>query len=300
MKSMTKLTRYLVNKFVAILVLSLCIAVSIIGCSSNESEIYEESQESETINTYETEAEETTIEGDDAQEPQLLSCYEYEIQQKTFNFSIDNGESYHIPYVQIQGCPDKRLQWKINHTLWKDACWLFDCAQLDIHIYVIWDDDDPYTIAGIYQYKQYLSVVYEGTEDQRLPGKVMYAIVVNMLTGERVLLSDMIGNTDKFKNMLLHYFDGDEREPRMFILEGDPERILHYGSMTEAEMIVDSRTMQGEYPEDDDGQIDSVTWLYGNISFYMSDDGFIVLPEAKYFEPLIFSWDEMSGIINWK
>jgi len=128
----------------------------------------------------------------------------------------------------------------------------------------------------------------------------MYAIVVNMLTGERVLLSDMIGNTDKFKNMLLHYFDGDEREPRMFILEGDPERILHYGSMTEAEMIVDSRTMQGEYPEDDDGQIDSVTWLYGNISFYMSDDGFIVLPEAKYFEPLIFSWDEMSGIINWK
>lgn len=178
--------------------------------------------------------------------------------------------------------------------------WLFDCAQLDIHIYVIWDDDDPYTIAGIYQYKQYLSVVYEGTEDRRLPGKVMYAIVVNMLTGERVLLSDMIGNTDKFKNMLLHYFDGDEREPRMFILEGDPERILHYGSMTEAEMIVDSRTMQGEYPEDDDGQIDSVTWLYGNISFYMSDDGFIVLPEAKYFEPLIFSWDEMSGIINWK
>ena len=121
----------------AILVLSLCIAVSIIGCSSNESEIYEESQKSETINTYETEAEETTIEVDDAQEPQLLSCYEYEIQQKTFNFSIDNGESYHIPYVQIQGCPDKRLQWKINHTLWKDACWLFDCAQLDIHIYVI-------------------------------------------------------------------------------------------------------------------------------------------------------------------
>ena len=146
MKSMTKLTRYLVNKFVAILVLSLCIAVSIIGCSSNESEIYEESQESETINTYETEAEETTIEVDDAQEPQLLSCYEYEIQQKTFNFSIDNGESYHIPYVQIQGCPDKRLQWKINHTLWKDACWLFDCAQLDIHIYVIWDDDDPLLI----------------------------------------------------------------------------------------------------------------------------------------------------------
>ena len=87
---------------------------------------------------------------------------------------------------------------------------------------------------------------------------------------------------------------------KAFILEGDPERILHYGSMTEAEMIVDSRTMQGEYPEDDDGQIDSVTWLYGNISFYMSDDGFIVLPEAKYFEPLIFSWDEMSGIINWK
>ena len=160
MKSMTKLTRYLVNKFVAILVLSLCIAVSIIGCSSNESEIYEESQESETINTYEPEAEETTIEVEDAQEPQLLSSYEYEIQQKTFNFSIDNGESYHIPYVQIQGCPDKRLQWKINHTLWKDACWLFDCAQLDIHIYVIWDDDDPYTIAGIYQYKQYLYVVY--------------------------------------------------------------------------------------------------------------------------------------------
>ena len=113
MKSMTKLTRYLVNKFVAILVLSLCIAVSIIGCSSNESEIYEESQKSETINTYETEAEETTIEVDDAQEPQLLSCYEYEIQQKTFNFSIDNGaiisHMSRFKDVRIRGCSGKLI-----------------------------------------------------------------------------------------------------------------------------------------------------------------------------------------------
>ena len=76
MKSMTKLGRYWVNKLVALLVLGLCISISLIGCSSNESEIYEESQESETIDTYETEVEETTIEVENVQEPQLLSCYE--------------------------------------------------------------------------------------------------------------------------------------------------------------------------------------------------------------------------------
>lgn len=54
----------------------------------------------------------------------------YEVEQKIFSFSIDQGQEYQIPYVRVSGLQDAELQWKINHTLWENACWIFDCAEL--------------------------------------------------------------------------------------------------------------------------------------------------------------------------
>ena len=117
------------------------------------------------------------------------------------------------------------MQWNINHTLWEDACWILDCAEIGGPLYDLFSGENAMQITGIYQYKHYLSVLYEGGTESRLPGKIAYAIVIDMLNGRRVLLGDLIENEDKFEDMLVHYFDDDSREIRLFIFKEDAEKI---------------------------------------------------------------------------
>ena len=168
----------------------------------------------------------------------------------------------------------KILQWNINHTLWEDACWILDCAESGGPLYDLFSGENAMQITGIYQYKHYLSVLYEGGTESRLPGKIAYAIVIDMLNGRRVLLGDLIENEDKFEDML-----------------------VHYGHMTEKEIVINNLTSDGNNPEQDNGEIDSISYLFQASSFYMSEEGFVVLPGAKYYEPLVFEWEEISKVI---
>lgn len=238
-------------------------------------------------------------ENDEAEkEFSAAESYAYEVEEMLFSFSVSEDETYHIPYVQISGCPNEKLQWEINHTLWKESCWILDCAEIGTTLYKIFDGENAMEIAGIYQYEQYLSILYEGIEESSLPGEIGYAIVIDTLNGNRLLLGDVIEDEDKFKNMLVHYFDGDRREIRLFIFEEDAEEILYYGRMTEAETVIDNITLHGEYPQDDNGKIDSVSFLFDSASFYMSEEGFVVLPGAYCYEPLVFEWEEMVGVVK--
>ena len=164
-------------------------------------------------------------------------------------------------------------------------------------MYDLFSGENANQITGIYQYKHYLSVLYEGGTESRLPGKIAYAIVIDMLNGRRVLLGDLIENEDKFEDMLVHYFDDDSREIRLFIFKEDAEKILYYGHMTEKEIVINNLTSDGNNPEQDNGEIDSISYLFQASSFYMSEEGFVVLPGAKYYEPLVFEWEEISKVI---
>lgn len=236
------------------------------------------------------------------QEFSAAEPYAYEVEEMVFSFSVSEDKTYYIPYVRVSGCPNEQLQWKINHTLWEECCWIFDCAEIGDHLYSIFDSDEygeyAMKIAGVYQYGQYLSILYDRAEDKRLPGKIAYAIVIDTLSGNRILLGDIIEDEKRFQDMLVHYFDDDRREIRRFIFEEDAEEIMYYGRMTEAETIIDNVTFRGEYPQNDNGKIGSVTCIYRSASFYMSEEGFVVLPGAAYFEPLVFDWKEMEGVMK--
>ena len=77
----------------------------------------------------------------------------------------------------------------------------------------------------------------------------------------------------------------------------DAEKILYYGHMTEKEIVINNLTSDGNNPEQDNGEIDSISYLFQASSFYMSEEGFVVLPGAKYYEPLVFEWEEISKVI---
>ena len=226
-----------------------------------------------------------------------LTSYSYEVEKDVFSFSTSEDKTYYVPYVKISGCSNEKLQWNINHTLWEDACWILDCAEIGGPLYDLFSGENAMQITGIYQYKHYLSVLYEGGTESRLPGKIAYAIVIDMLNGRRVLLGDLIENEDKFEDMLVHYFDDDSREIRLFIFKEDAEKILYYGHMTEKEIVINNLTSDGNNPEQDNGEIDSISYLFQASSFYMSEEGFVVLPGAKYYEPLVFEWEEISKVI---
>lgn len=233
----------------------------------------------------------------DEKELSVMEPYTYEVEEAVFSFYVSENETYRIPYVQISGCPDKKLQWKINHTLWKEACWIFDCAEIGDGMYNLFLEGEL-EITGVYQYKQYLSVLYEGIETYAIPGRIGYAIVIDTLNGNRVLLGDIIADEDKFQDMLVHYFDDDHREIRLFIFEEDAEKMMQYGRLTEKETVIKNVTSGGKYPEEDNGEIDSVSFLFESTSYYMSEEGVVVLPGAKYYEKLLFEWEKISEILT--
>lgn len=257
------------------------LSVMLILSACAESNVYENCEEAKTENVI-----------------SVTEPYSYEVEKEIFSFSASEDKTYHIPYAKISGCPDKKLQWNINHTLWKEAGWILDCAAIGVPLYELFCGENAMDIVGIYQYKQYLSILYEGAEESRLPGKIGYAIVIDTLDGSRILLGDVIENEDKFQDMLIHYFDNDPREVRLFIFEEDAEKILCHGRMTEKETVLNNVTFNGKYPEEDNGEIDSISYLFESASFYMSEEGFVVLPGAEYYEPLVFGWEEMVEVIK--
>ena len=224
--------------------------------------------------------------------------FDYEVEEKIFSFYTDETV-YSIPYVRISGCPNEYLQWKINHILWEEACWIFDCAELEDEMYNLFEGEYAMHIIGIHQYGRFLSVVYAlgDIETYEWTENIVYAIVVDTLSGERVMLTDMVKDNEAFKDLLVHYFDDIPREIGLFIFEEDAEEILLYGGMTEAEIVRYNVSLKGKYPENVNGDVGSASWIFSAASFYMTEDSFVVLPGAYYFEELIFDWENVSEAI---
>ena len=267
------------------------------GCSVGQEEenIFEEKMSPQFIQGIIWGMDEIPIESVDSYTPILKELYDYEVEKRTFAFSAE-GNEYYIPYARITGCPDETLQWRINHTLLEEACWIFDCAELGDALYGIYEYDNPtIEIAGLYRYDKYLSVVYKSKALNIMsPTRVVYAIVVDMSTGERVLLSDIIKNEAAFKEKLLHYFDGVSNEIGLFISKDKAEAIGKYGGMTEAETVIYNKTQY----DSENGEIGSVSYLFDSASFYISEYGLVVLPGATCFEPLYYDWNEIGDVIK--
>ena len=221
--------------------------------------------------------------------------YEYEVSECNFIFKVSEEESYIIPYVEVNGCQDDTLEWEINKTLREAAFWVLDCAKIGDEIYYYFDEDNinGIKISEIYKYGKYLSVVYEQPEwnGEQMPkhsGAVAYAVVIDMLSGERVLLSDVIQDEEAFKQLLYSYFDEDIEG--LIIDERRVTEIIFYGHLTERETVE-----YNSLPYWQPGT--SAFDIWKSASFYMTDECFVVLPGADMMQHLAFPWDKVEGIV---
>lgn len=286
-------------KKIIILVLSICLFLT--GCSEATHDLYFNEQGEQVTAWVDMETSECAskeemniTEDDDTEEyiPTVSEPYTYNVDQKVFSFYTDETV-YSIPYVKINGCPDSVLEWKINHTLWEEASWIFDCAELEDHLYSLFEGEMAIHISEIYQYDHYLSIVYECGFMPELPGNIVYAIVVDVYTGERVLLSDLVQDENQCLELLSHYFDDVEAETYVPVLKA--EDILFYGGMTEDETVNYNISLGGHYPESINGRIGSISYLFESASFYVTGDGLVILPGARGYTPMRFEWKSVEG-----
>lgn len=244
-----------------------------------------------------TEAEGTASEMPEAPNPTYVDeMYDYDVETSTFTFSTSGESRYLIPYAKITGCPDDELEWEVNHLLWHDACWLFDCAYFDTvmydHLFREKESGDGVKLTDTYRCGRYLSVVYENTVlNDIMAGKIAYAIVVDMMTGKRLLLKDVLEDEEAFREILLNYF-GDEPRETLRLDEYRVDQIMLYGGMTEAE-ILDYNTSG-----DEKGNVTSVSYFFDTASFYMTEEELVVMPGISFYEPVGIAWDRLEGIVK--
>lgn len=153
-----------------------------------------------------------------SEKTRLKEEFPYDVCIKKFTYSFD-GTDYEIPIVQINSPsvvqpPFRAFVNQINGTLLSEAQWAFDTGYEKLYkkldegerdeikampFYPVVDDDrydNSLEIKSIYKVGRYLSVQY-GQIGYGRHGRLEYGIIVDTLTGKRVMLGDIIDVDDR-------------------------------------------------------------------------------------------------------
>lgn len=154
-----------------------------------------------------------------SEKTRLKEEFPYDACIKKFAYSFD-GTDYEIPIVQIasplaETRTDVRVfTYQINDTLLGDTQWTFDTGYEELYkkldegerdeikampFYPIVDDDrydNSLEVKSIYKVGRYLSVQY-GQIGYGRYGRLEYGIIIDTLTGKRVMLEDIIEVDDR-------------------------------------------------------------------------------------------------------
>ena len=132
-----------------------------------------------------------------------------------------------------------------------------------------------------YKSSKYLSLCYFNIwkdnrgEDNCMNNFLRICVTIDMQTGERVYLDDLIKDTDNLKQKLMDYDYGNEYSPPI-----NSEEIIHYASISEKEYyeeIYKTDPLVYDFME---------SYLYFRPSFYLTDN-YLVITRDRY------EWDDV-------
>lgn len=158
------------------------------------------------------------------------SIEKLELSEESHIFLKDDGSSYNINYVQVSGLEDVKHVEKINSSL-RNAM-------------IEWANDYSEWAEGIqlnYQYMndKFLSVLYVGEFESPIKNDynvdyIQIGIIIDLETGERVFLNDVIGNKP-LKTQLLEYRVDNGIDS--IITEEEADNMIRYASISEKRYI---------------------------------------------------------------
>lgn len=193
-----------------------------------------------------------------------LNVADYNVVMKDYISYNEKNNPYTVKYAQISGIGNEKLENRINQTL-KSAIteWLNKNCE--------WMEKSQITIKR--KNSQYLSLCYmiEWKNSQCEDFMSTYTrigVTVDIQTGDRVYLNDLIKDTDGLKQKLEKYDYGNEFSPPIDFEEAD--EIIHEASISESKYLEEiSHNDPYAYDEIKD-EIGSKT------SFYLTDNKLVI------------------------
>lgn len=154
----------------------------------------------------------------------------FELREESYSFIKKDGSSYSVSYARLSEFMDEKLAEKINSSL-KSAMieWINDYSE--------WAE--KIQLKHEFKNKEFLSLLYVGefespSENDYTVNYIQLGIIINLKTGERVFLNDVIDD-ESLKISLLEY--NVENSIDAIISEEEADEIIKYASMSEKEYI---------------------------------------------------------------
>lgn len=194
---------------------------------------------------------------------------EYKILEKEYTFYNKENKLFKVKYAQISGLANEILEYNINQTLkssiteWinKDCEWMEE-SQLDVK----YKNSKYLSLCYIIELKDYKNYFSTYTR---------IGVTVDMQTGERVYLNDLIKDTSDLKQTLMSYSYGNEVSPPIDSKEAD--KIIYGASKSEKEYFE-------EIYETDPLVYDFMfTYIRVKPTFYLTDKQLVITRDENEF-----------------
>jgi hypothetical protein len=205
---------------------------------------------------------------------------DYQVNIMEYVVNNEENNSFTVKYAQISNLSNKSLEDQINETLklsineWinKDCEWV-EKLQIDIKC----------------KTPKYLSICYR-VEWENPQGEdfldtfTRIGITVDMQTGKRVFLNDLISDTADLKQELTNYNYGNEISPPIDSVEAD--KIIHYASIPETKYLE-------EIYNTDPLVYDYITsYLRVKSSFYLTDNQLVITRDENEFDDIYIDYKQ--------
>lgn len=193
------------------------------------------------------------------------STNNYEIYEKEHTAYNNEEKPFITKYAQISGLSNERLENKINQTLKESlTSWINENCE--------WMEKTQMVIKC--KTPKYLSLYYviEWNNSQK-NGFLRIGITVDLKSGERVYLNNLIKDTASLKQTLVNYNYGTEFSPPIDTEEADT--IIHHTSISETKYLE-------EINKEDPYAYNYInSYLTAKSSFYLTDNQ-LVITRDKY------------------
>jgi hypothetical protein len=190
---------------------------------------------------------------------------DYGIYEKEYTAYNNEKQPFIVKYAQISGLGNESLENKTNQTLKESiTAWINETCE--------WMERSEIVVK--YKTPKYLSLCYviEWNNSQK-NGYMRIGITVDMQTGDRVYLNDLIKNTTNLKQKLVSYSYGTEFSPPIDSEEAD--KIIHSASISETKYLE-------EIFKDDPYAYNHInSYFTAKSSFYLTDNK-LVITRDKY------------------
>lgn len=211
-----------------------------------------------------------------AEESKSNNVANYKVSINEYTAYNEEDKAFKVKYAQISDLGNEKLENQINKTL-----------KLSITEWINKDCEwaKRFQIAVKCKTPNYLSVCYtiewkNSQGEDFMSNYTRFGVTVDMNTGERIFLDELIKDTAMLKQKLENYNYGNELSPPIDSEEAD--KILNFASISEKKY----------YDEEYKNGYSLYNFLWGKPSFYLTDKQVVITRDENEFDDVYMDFKQ--------